>query len=216
MNPFKDIVYRQGKDGRIFILHWKYRFDPVSIALIGGAALGAGGQIYSGMAASAEGKSAQNMANYNASLAEREATMTERKTMLQQRQQNEEAERRKSTMVANMGAAGVVSTTGTPLLIQAQQAEQDELQNLMIGFEGAEQARALRSEATLQRLQGKQARKAGNAARTASFIGAGGTLLSGFGAAGAAGKSSTYTSTKGFNSTNSFGRSSSSLNFGQS
>jgi hypothetical protein len=183
MNPFKDIVYRQGKDGRIFILHWKYKFDPVSIALIGGAALGAGGQIYSGMGAAAEGKSAQNMANYNAQLAEREAKMTEQKTLIEQRQQMGEAERRRSTMQANMGAEGVVSTTGTPLLIQAQQAEQDELQNLMIGFSGAEESRSLRSEATLQRLQGKQAMRAGKAARTASFIGAGSTLLTGFSSA---------------------------------
>jgi hypothetical protein len=183
MNVFNDIVYRQGKDGRVFILHWKYRFDPVSIALIGGAVLGAGGQVYSGMAANAEGKSAQNMANYNASLSEREAKMTEQKTAIQQKQQMEDAERRKSTMIANMGASGVVGTSGTPLLIQAQQAEQDELQNLMIGFSGAEEARALRSGATLQRLEGKQARAKGKAERTGAFIGAGGTLLSGFGSA---------------------------------
>jgi hypothetical protein len=149
--------------------------------MVAGTALGAGGQIYSGMTASTEGKSAQNMANYNAALAEREATMTEQKTSIQQRQQMEEAERRKSTMRANMGAAGVVSTEGTPLLIQAQQAEQDELQNLMIGFEGAEQARSLRSEATLQRLQGKQARRAGKASALGSYIGAGSSLLTGFG-----------------------------------
>jgi hypothetical protein len=141
----------------------------------------AGGQIYSGMAANAEGKSAQNMAEYNAKLAEREAQMTEQKTAIQQRQQMEDAERRKSTMIANMGASGVVSTSGTPLLIQAQQAEQDELQNLMIGFSGAEEARSLRSEATLQRLEGKQARAKGSALRTASFIGAGSSLLTGFG-----------------------------------
>jgi hypothetical protein len=155
---------------------------PAAIMLVS-AAISAGGQAYSGMAANAEGKSAQNMANYNASLSEREAQMTEQKTAIQQKQQAGEAERRQSTMIANMGASGVVGTSGTPLLIQAQQAEQDELQNLMIGFEGAEQARGLRSEAVLQRLEGKKARMKGKAERTGKFIGAGSTLLSGFGQA---------------------------------
>lgn len=159
---------------------------PAAI-MLASAAMSAYGQVQQGQAASAQAKSEQNMANYNAQLAEREAGMTEQKTMLQQRQQAEEAERRRSTMRANMGTAGVVSTSGTPLLIQAQQAEQDELQNLMIGFEGAEQARALRSEGTLQRIQGRISKKAGSAARTGSFIGAGSTLLSGFGSASESG-----------------------------
>jgi hypothetical protein len=183
MNIFTDIIYKQGKDGRIFQLHWKYRFDPVSALLIGGAVAGAGGQVYSGMAANAEGKSAQNMANYNSQLAEREANMTEQRTALQQKQQAEEASRRQSTMRAGLGASGVVSTEGSPLLIQAEQASQDEFQNLLVGYQGQQEATALRSEATLQRQQGKMARKSGKNAMIGSFIGAGSSLMSGFGSA---------------------------------
>ena len=148
--------------------------------MVAAAGMQAGGQIYSGMAAAAEGKSAQNMAEYNAKLAEREAAMTEQKTAIEQRRQAGEAERRRSAMQAGMGAAGVVSTEGTPLLIQQTQAQESEFENMMIGYHGAEEAAALRSQATLQRLQGRQARQAGKAARMGSFIGAGGSLLSGF------------------------------------
>jgi len=158
--------------------------------MIAAAALAAGGQIYSGLAANAEGKSAQNMANYNAQLSEREATMTEQKTAYQQKLQAEEADRRQSTMRAGLGASGAVTTTGAPLLIQAEQANQDEMQNLMIGFEGQQEATALRSEATLQRMQGKQARKAGKNAMIGGFIGAGSSLMTGFSNSGMFSKTS--------------------------
>jgi len=149
---------------------------PAAIAM-------AGGQIYSGLAANAEGKSAQNMANYNAALAEREAKMTEQKTAYQQKLQAEEASRRQSTMRAGLGASGVVSTEGSPLLIQATQAAESEMENLMIGYGGRQEATALRSEATLQGMQGKMARKAGKSAMIGNFIGAGSSLMTGFGSA---------------------------------
>ena len=215
MNVFEDIIYKQGKDGRIFQLHWKYRFDPVTMLVVGGTALSAAGQVQGGMAAAAEGKSQQNMANYNAALQEREAQQIEQKTALDQKKQAEAADRAMSTMKAGLGASGAVTSEGSPLMIQAAQASQFELDNMNIGFQGSEEALAARSQGQLDIMGGKIARQKGAAAKTAGFMGAGATLLSGFGAAGAAGKSSTYTSTKGFNSTNSFGRSSSSLNFGQ-
>lgn len=178
MNIFNDVIYRQGKDGRIFILHWKYRFDPISVMAVGAMA---GGQIYSGMAANAEGKSAQNMANYNAALAEREAVATEQKTAYKQKLQAEEAERRMSTLRAGLGASGAVTSSGSPLMIQSQQASEFEMENLMTGYQGRQEATALRSEADLQRMQGKQARRAGKNAMIGSFIGAGSSLLAGFG-----------------------------------
>ena len=188
MNIFTDIIYKQGKDGRIFQLHWKYRFDPVTLAVVG-TTMAAGGQVYSGMAANAQGKSEQNMENYNAALSEREAGMTEQRTALQQKQQAEEASRRQSTMKAGLGASGVVSTEGSPLLIQAEQASQDEFQNLLVGYQGQQEATALRSGATLNRMEGKVARQKGKAGMTAGFIGAGSTLMSGFANSGMFAKS---------------------------
>jgi len=83
-------------------------------------------------------------------------------------------------MLAGMGAAGAVTSAGTPLLIQAKQQAESELENLMIGYEGATQASRLRSEANLQRTQGKIYGQKAKTARTASYIGAGSTLLTGF------------------------------------
>jgi hypothetical protein len=183
MNVFEDIIYKQGKDGRIFKLHWKYRFDPVTL-MVAGTAIGAAGSIQGGMAAEAEGKSQQNMANYNAALQEREAKSIEARTALQQKQQAEASDRAQSTMRAGLGASGAVTTAGSPLLIQAEQASQAEMENLMIGYQGSEEALSARSQGKLDIMSGKISRQKGSAAKTAGFMNAGSTLLTGFGTAG--------------------------------
>jgi hypothetical protein len=180
---------------------------PVALATM------AGGQIYSGMQANAQGKSAQNMAEYNAAMQEREAKQVERKTAMEQRLQAESADRAMSTTRAGLGMSGAVSTEGSPLLIQAKQASESELENLMIGYEGREQATSLREGAALSRMEGKIARKKGKSSMYSSFIGAGSSLLTGFGTA-YSGANTSYTGTQGFNTSNNFGRSASSLNFG--
>jgi hypothetical protein len=183
MNPLDGAIYKQGKDGRVFIFNQGWMFDPVTLAVVGTGMM-AGGQVYSGLSANAEGKSSQNMANYNAQLAEREAKMTEQKTAYQQKLQAEEADRRMSTLRAGLGASGAVTTEGAPLMIQSKQASEFEMENLMTGFQGAQEAQGLRSEANLQRMQGKQARRAGKNAMIGSFIGAGSSLMTGFGSMG--------------------------------
>jgi len=146
------------------------------------------GQLQAGEAAAAQGESEQNMANYNAKLQERQAKSIEQQTMLQQRRQSEESARRMGTMRAGMGASGVVSTAGTALNLQGEQAAEDELENLLIGYEGSERATAARSQGQLDIMSGKIASQRGRSARTASRIGAGSSLLTGFGESGGGNK----------------------------
>jgi hypothetical protein len=141
----------------------------------------AAGQVREGMAASAEGKSTQAMAEYNAKLQEREAKNIEAKTQYEQRKQAEYADRELSSMRAGLGTSGVVSTTGSPLLVQAKQASEFEITNIMMGQEGIQQAMAARSGAALSRLEGKIARQRAKNLASASYLSAGGTALSGFG-----------------------------------
>jgi hypothetical protein len=181
MNPFKDVIYKQGSDGRYFQLHWRLRFGPALMVV--GALVGAYGQVQAGQAAAVEGKSSRNMAEYNAALQEREAKQIEARTALQQRRQAEESERKMGTLRVGLGASGAVTTAGSPLMIQAQQASEFELENLMTGYEGREEATAARSGAALSRMEGKMAMQKGKAAKLAGYIGAGSTLLTGFGSA---------------------------------
>ena len=157
-----------------------------TLLMAAGTGLAAAGQIQAGRAAEVEGKSAQAIANYNAAVQEREAQAIEQRTGLEQRRQTEEAARAMSRMRAGFGAAGVVSTAGTPLQIQAKQASEFEMENLMIGYRGQTEAARARSAAEIERMGGRLAKERGKAAKRAGYIGAGATLLTGFGSMGRA------------------------------
>lgn len=161
---------------------------PLMIAGIGtqvaGAVAAARGQRYAAEVAAAEAESQAALANYNAQLAEREAQAIEQKTKYEQQKQAEEAERRMGALEAGLGAAGAVTTTGTPLLIQAKQASEFELENLMIGYEGETEAAKARSEAEMQRYQSRIYQQRVGYEKKAGRIAAGTTLLTGFGSAG--------------------------------
>lgn len=148
--------------------------------IIAATAAAAASQVQAGMAASAESKSQENLARYNAQVQEREAQAIEQKTALEQRRAVEESERRRSTMLAGMGGAGVVTTSGTPLLVQAKQAAEDELGVSMIGYEGATQASRARSQGQIDLMEGKIARQRGKNQAMGSYIGAGSSVVSGF------------------------------------
>ena len=140
------------------------------------------GGVMQAQAASVEGESAQNIANYNAQVAEQDAKAVEQRTALEQRREAQAAARRQSTLEARLGAEAVVSTAGAPLLMQAKQASESELQNLMVGYEGATQAARLRSQAAGIRAGGKLARQRGRARATGALIGAGTSVITGFAA----------------------------------
>jgi len=150
-------------------------------AMIAGIGLTAAGQIQAGRVAGAEAESAQAIANYNAAVQEREAQAIEARTGLEQRRQAEEAARAMSAMRARIGVAGVVPTVGAPLQVQAKQASEFEMENLMIGYRGRTEAARARSAAEIERMGGRIAIQRGRARERAAYIGAGTTLLTGFG-----------------------------------
>lgn len=166
----------------------QYRFDPLTIALIAGIGLTAAGEVQAGRVGAAEAKSAQAIANYNAAVQEREATAIEARTGLEQRRQTEEAARGMGRLRAAFGIAGVVPTAGTPLQIQARQASEFEMENLMIGYRGVTEAARARSAAELERTQAKIYGYKAKTVRRAAYLKAGTTLLTGFGQMGMAGK----------------------------
>lgn len=151
-------------------------------ALMGvGIGMQALGMFQQGQAAAAEARAQQQVAQYNAKVAEREAQAIEQKTAFEQQRQAEEAARIEGSLRANLGASGAVPSEGTPLMLQSKQAAESELDNLMIGYEGQIGAGRARSQSRLDKMQaGIYSQKASNA-RTAGMIGAGTTLLTGFG-----------------------------------
>lgn len=136
------------------------------------------------------GKSAQNIANRNAEVAEAKAKAERIRSNFDQIQQAKESDRIKSSLAAELGAAG---GTGTPvgLDLTGEQAAELELESLLIGFEGETRAGAFESQAELDRLQGKLTRQKAKSAARASNVQFGlqlGSLAAvGFGGGGSAG-----------------------------
>lgn len=150
-------------------------------ALVGGLGLGALGMMQQGQAAAAQARGQQAVAEYNAKVQEQHARAIELQTQYKQNRLAEQASRQESSLLAAAGASGTVPSVGSPLMIQAKQAAQSELDNLMTGYTGNIAASQARSQGTIDSLQagiyGQQARNYG----TAGMIGAGTSLLTGFG-----------------------------------
>lgn len=143
----------------------------------------------------AEGKSAQNIAEFNARVAEQQATAERARAGFAAKRQAKKASQIKSRLTAKLAKAGGL---GSPVAadLAAEQAAELELEGLLIGFEGEVAAGRAESQAVLDRLQGKLARQRGKSAARAANIkfatqlattsvgGKGKTLLTGFGGGG--------------------------------
>lgn len=123
-----------------------------------------------------QGQAQQQAARYNAKIAEQQAQSAAQMAKAQADQQREQYRRQIATNRAATGAAGV-SDVGSPLLLEADNATQAELNARMTEYGGQIRAQGFRSEIPLLRFQGRQAAAAGT-------IGAGATLLSGVASAG--------------------------------
>lgn len=138
------------------------------------AALAIAGTVVSAASAIAQGNAQNAMAKYNAKLAERDAEARRRQASM-----DEELSRSRSSAImsrqrAVMAAAGVDTSSGTPLAIAEQSAEDAEMDALAIRYGGAIGAQRFQEEANLSRMQGRSAKQAG-------MFRAGSTLLTGFG-----------------------------------
>lgn len=133
----------------------------------------------------AEGKSAQNIAEFNAAVAKQQATAERQRAAFAGERQAKKAAETKSALTAKLAAAGGL---GSPVAadLAAEQAAELELENLLIGFEGEVAARRSERQAELDILQGKLARQKGKSAARRANVQFGiqaATFLTGFGGA---------------------------------
>jgi len=135
----------------------------------------AAGGLYSGLSSYYEGKNANRLGKYNQAVKEQEAKAIEAKTGFDLMRAADESAQIQSTMEANIGQSGAVSSLGSPLLAQAIQFAESELRNLMIGYEGSVSAQRTRQEGLGYKMEGRMARQRGRQALLGSFIGAAGT-----------------------------------------
>ena len=134
----------------------------------------------------AVGQSEQNIAEYNAAVAEQEAKALRARAAFAQKRQAKRGAEIKSALTAKIAAAGGL---GSPVAadLAAEQAAEIELENLLIGFEGEVGAQKALTQAELDRLAGRLAKQRGKAAARRANIQFGmqaATLLTGFGGGG--------------------------------
>lgn len=124
-----------------------------------GQTLATVGGLTGALGAYQNGQAQSQAANYNAAAAASEAASRERA-------QREEAERRRGSIVAQLGKSGA-TVAGTPLMVLAESAANAEIDALNTRYGGAMQQ-------SLYGATGRNARRAG-------AIGAGASLLTGYG-----------------------------------
>lgn len=157
--------------------------DPITLLMIG-MGTQAAGQIQAGRVAASEAESAKRVHEYNAAIMEREAKAVRAKGKFEQVRQAKYAARVRSTLRKDILAQGALGSG----LLEEEQAAELELEELSIGYEAETEAQRAESQAELDRISGRLAIQRGRSAKKASYIGAGATLLTGFGAAGMGGK----------------------------
>ena len=133
-------------------------------AALAGTAMSAVGQIQAG-------QSQSEWNNYNAAVAERD-TMAARDTAdIEASRKRRETQKLLGKQRALYGKAGV-TFEGSPLELMEETAAEGELDAMMIQWEGGQRSQKYVDEATLSRMKGKSA-------KTASYYGAGSSLLTG-------------------------------------
>lgn len=137
--------------------------------------------IQQGRIADAEGRAESRLHERNAAIFEQDAAARERKARFDQLRQVVSGAKVLGRLRAGLGASGARLDVGAPIRLLSDQAEELELDNLLIGFEGAVEAARFREQAVISRFKGSLAKTRGKAARRASIVQAGASLLTDFG-----------------------------------
>ena len=137
--------------------------DPFTIIMLIGMAISALGSYKAGQAQ-------EKAAEYNAQVAERQATAATQKAAFEEEMRREKGRKLSASQRAAAGATGITMESFSDVF--AQTALDTELDALAIRYGGDIGSSMYRSEATGQRFAGAQAKKAG-------ILSAGATLLTG-------------------------------------
>lgn len=156
---------------------------PLPLLFLAAGGFKAASIIQQGRIADAEGRAESRLQERNAAIFDQDAVARERKARFDQLRQVISGAKVLGRLRAGLGASGARLDVGAPIRLLSDQAEELELDNLLIGFEGAVEAQRFRNQAVISRFKGSLANIRGKAARRASFVKAGASLLTDFGTA---------------------------------
>lgn len=157
--------------------------DLITALTIGSTLMGAAGQIQQGQAANASAKYNAQVSEMNATLSERRAKDAIERGAVEEQRKRSEVARIKGQQQAAMAANGVDLTFGSPLDTIVDTAVLGELDALTIRTNTHREAYDYRVDAVNKRAGGELEKMKGKAAKTAGYLGAAGTILTGAGKA---------------------------------
>jgi hypothetical protein len=146
-----------------------------------GTGLTAAGMIQQGRAAEAKAKGESAMADYNQKVSEQNAKAAELKARFDQQRQARFGQRVMGTLRARLGASGAMTGEGAPLALETEQGVELALENALIGYEGLVTAGQYRSQGAIYGMESQLAKTRAGYAMPSAYMGAGATLLTGFG-----------------------------------
>jgi hypothetical protein len=143
--------------------------DPVSIgiAAIATSAIGTGVSAYSQNQAA---KASASLSSYNAALEQQQADVAQRDAAITANAQRANNARILAKQRAAFAANGVDASTGSPLLVEAQQAGYLEMGALETQRQGGIRAGQYQQQATLDTLQAAATRRAGSLNTAATIL----------------------------------------------
>jgi hypothetical protein len=160
--------------------------DPVTIGvlIVASTAMTAVGTIQQGQAAAAQGRAQQQAQQYNAIVKQQNAALARQQAGAREEQQRRQTRQVLGQQRAALAQAGI-GMGGSALDIEEQSAVRAELDALSIAYEGDLQASGLLAAAQQDIYMGEVAKARGDNERTASYVSAGASILSGAASYGA-------------------------------
>jgi hypothetical protein len=149
--------------------------------VLAATAIGAHSRYQQGLAASAQAKAQARMDEYNAQVSETNARAIRQKSIFDQIRALKAGQKRMGSLVAKLGASGAVVSEGAPANLIAEQGFENALDVALIGYEGLVREGREKSAAQMYRNEAENYMMQSKYARRAGLMGAGTTLLSGFG-----------------------------------
>ncbi len=148
--------------------------------IIASTAMQAVGAIQQANAASASYKSQQQAADYNATVLEQNAGVERSQANAREEAQRREARRILGSQRAAFSQAGT-GLSGSAADVMAQSATDAELDALTLRYEGDMRSRGMMAQAEGERYHGRVASANASSAKTAGYLSAAGSILSGAG-----------------------------------
>lgn len=151
-----------------------------NLLFFAGTFIKAGSAIQQGRIADIEARAEAALNERNARIAEMDAKAREAKARFDAVRVSRRGTDILGRLRVRLGASGARLDVGAPIRVLSEQAEELELEQLLVGFEGRTEAARFRSIAGIERFKGSLAKARGKSARREGLTRAGTSLLTDF------------------------------------